>query len=263
MKQTMKIHASTANASKSTAHLICEVPVRSTLEIAMEKAGLLVKRDAPKTVDPKLVEMYESLERQMILLRAAIHHDKIEKGLIVLDDTTYTTARPTPEPEPVVIKTHRSPVEIPILGQKKARNFAVKAESVPVDDVEFESVSDYIEREKAKTQTKTKTIKAKAVTKPSKHSDGKEAFRTTFRGAVMEAFKATKPGTAVEAYTVNAENPESHKYRVYFTLSNFGSTVVIDRKPAKGKNNGFTAEVPLKNGELDPNGIPAFAYELK
>jgi hypothetical protein len=251
MKQTMKIHASTANASKSTAHLICEVPVRSTLEIAMEKAGLLVKRDAPKTVDPKLVEMYESLERQMILLRAAIHHDKIEKGLIVLDDTTYTTARPTPEPEPVVIKTHRSPVEIPILGQKKAKNFTAKAESAPADDFEPTPVK------------KAQPIKAKAETKPSKHSDGKEAFRTTFRGAVMEAFKATKPGTAVEAYTVNAENPESHKYRVYFTLSNFGSTVVIDRKPAKGKNNGFTAEVPLKNGELDPNGIPAFAYELK
>jgi len=249
MKTTMKIHASTLNASKSTAHLICETPVRSTLEIAMEKAGLLVKRDAPKAVDPKLIEMYESLERQMILLKAAIHHDKVEKGIIVLDDTTYTTARPVSEPEPVVIKTHRAPVEIPILGQKKARNFAVRAESVPAEDFEPTPVK------------KAQPIKAKAETRDS-HSEGKSAFRKTFRDAVMEAFKAIKPGQMVEAHTVNSEDPTSTKYRVYFELSNLGSTVVLSRK-SKNPRKAFEVEIPLKGGKLDPNAIPAFAYEIK
>jgi len=236
MKQTMKIHASVENASKSENHLVLQAPVRSTLEIAMEKAGYIVDRDKPKMVDPKLVEMYEQLERQMILLRAAIHHDKIQKGIIEVDQTSpYCTETPAPQAEPVVTKIHREPTPIHIFGQTRAKKpVEAKAETRPV--------------EKAKAR--------------DDHKAGKEAFRDTFRDAVLSAFSQLKPGYMVEAHTVNADDPTSTKYRVYFNLSHHGSTVVLERK-SKREHKAFTVEIPLRGGKLLAESIPAYANELK
>lgn len=252
-KQTMKIHADRANTANSTAHLNPpSVPIRTALEMAMEKAGMLADRDKPKTVNPDLVAMYENLEQQMLLLRAAIHYDKIEKGIIAVDQSSpFCVAHPEPYTEPVNYKTGRLllDTDIHIIGKSKItkpKAYNVKAESVPADDFDEAPV---------KAAVKAETVKR------DDHKAGKESFADTFRDAVMEAYQQLKPGTWLTAHTVpKAETPElARKFRVYFELHHLGGKILLKRLAAKKTWKAFEAEIPLVNGKLNREMIPAYA----
>ncbi len=260
-KQTIRVKASVSNVTNSTSHLNPpSVPIKTALEMAMEKSGMLADRDKKPEINLGLVEMYENLERQMLLLRAAIHHDKIAKGIVDVDQTSPLCAvTPEPKPEPVMVnhKTGRFflDAEIPIIGKTKItkpRTINVKAETAAVDDFEMSPAPTVKQYAKAEAHSQ----------KRDDHKAGKNAFRDTFRDAVCEAFRKVKPGYAVEAHTVNAEDPTSTKFRVRFIVSHLGSTIKLERLSPNPKK-AFSVEIPLKAGKLDPNTIPAFAYELK
>jgi hypothetical protein len=258
-KQTIRVKASVSNVTNSTAHLNPpSVPIKTALEMAMEKSGMLANRDKKPEISLDLVGMYENLERQMLMLRAAIHHDKISKGIVSVDQNSPLCAvTPVLTPEPVMVN-HKTgsfflDSDIHIIGKTKItkpRTIEARVESAHADDFDELPVT-----------KKTTAVKAETV-KRDDHKAGKNAFRDTFRDAVIEAFRKIKPGFAVEAHTVNAEDPTSTKFRVRFIVSHLGSTIKLERLSPNPKK-AFEVEIPLKAGKLDPNTIPAFAYELK
>lgn len=233
--------------AKNTINVVAETVNpwnRSALTIAMEKIQKMEQAEKATQPDPDLLAKFEALEREYLLMKAVLHYDKVDRGLVPGVEPVIPITQPEPEP---IYKTHRGPAYIPILGQqKKAKQHTVKAETAQMD--EFEPVT-----EPVKTYKKATAVKAD--TQPAA---GKAAFTQTFRDAVMEAFKAIKPGQEIEAHTVNAEDPTSKKYRVYFDVAHMGSTIVLNRK-SKKPFKAFTVEIPLTNGKLNPAMIPAYA----
>jgi hypothetical protein len=247
-KQTMKIRSTRANVANSTEHLNApSVPIKTALEMAMEKSGLLVNRDVKPTISVNLLEMYETLEKQMTMLRLAIHYDKVDKGLVPGVEPIVPIA---PPPEPVNYKTGRLllDTEIHIIGKSKIskpKTYNVKAESIHSDDFE---------------ETPATTVKAATKTRDDVKA-GKESFTDTFRDAVLEAYAQLKPGTWLTAHTVpKAETPElARKFRVYFELHHLGGKILLKRLAAKKTWKAFEAEIPLVNGKLNREMIPAYA----
>jgi len=229
--------------------------MKTAFEIAMQKY-------TPAPVAPEhtamLTELNE-LEAMMTVIKYKSHAIRMALGLspnvslggdpLPPVEKPFIENQPFFKPSNEKTKFYRDEDLVIDLSKPRTKPSRVKATIESSDD--FEPVS----------TVKATTAKPVTSTQPKA---GKEAWRTTFRAAVLEVFQQTKPGTSVKAHTVNSDEPDNKKFWVYFELHHLGSTILLKRlAPEKKAYKAFEVEIPVNNGRINTELIPAYSNELE